>query len=104
MVKIQIISNNVRGLCEYAKRRNIFYQFHIKKTDIVMLQETHSTKQCESIWNTQWGNKIWFSHGTSAARGTAILIRKGFNCAVHNVIKDEEGRYVILYTVVGAKG
>ena len=63
----------------------------------MFLQETHSDVKTNKLWSTEWGNKIWFSNGATNARGVAIVFKKDFHCNVHNVILDENGRYIILY-------
>ena len=103
MGKIKVITSNVHGLKEHNKRRDLFYYFHKKKFDIVLLQETHSEQKTEKIWSTQWGRKIWFSHGSPTARGVAILFAKNFQVTVHNVIQDSNGRYIVLYVSIEGK-
>ena len=103
MSQIKVFTSNARGLGNYAKRRDLFHYYHKNNFHIVFLQETHSHKGIEKIWNTQWGSKIWYSHGTSQARGAAILFAKNLQYEVHNVILDEEGRYVILYCTIFSK-
>ena len=61
-----------------------------------MLQETHSDPNCEKIWKNEWGGEIIFSHGTTSARGIAVLIAKNSNMLVKNVYRDTEGRLIIL--------
>ena len=61
-----------------------------------MCQETHSTKDCEKIWQAEWGGNAIFSHGTSAARGICILYKKEFRNSVKNIYTDEEGRVIII--------
>ena len=84
----------------YNKRRDCFHFYKINKLDIVFLQETHSVKHNEKVWNTQFSSKIWFSHGTTQSRGVAILFSKQLEYTVHNVITDENGRYIILYCTI----
>ena len=103
MVKLKIMSNNIRGLSDYNKRRDLFHAFHKAKYDVILLQEVHSTKEIEKIYNTQWGSKIWFSHGSSQARGVAILFNKNLDYSIHNVILDTAGRYIILYCTINSK-
>ena len=43
------------------------------------------------------GEKIWFDHGTSNTKGVGILLSKNCQMTVHNVIKSDEGRFLILY-------
>ena len=54
-----------------------------RKADIIFLQETHSTVKTETQWNNEWGAEIITSHGSSNARGVAILIKAGFDCSIH---------------------
>jgi hypothetical protein len=60
-----------------------------------MLQETHSCKEHEQIWESEWGYKIIYSHGSSNSRGVCILFKNNFNLIIHDTITDDEGRYVI---------
>ena len=100
MVKLDIVTCNVRGLAQYAKHRDLFHTFRSAKNDIMFLQETHSTKAVEKMIHTQWGCKIWFFHGVSNAHGVAIISLKKLDCTVHNVITDGDGIYIILYCTI----
>ena len=103
MNNLRIATLNVRGLCDYGKRRQIFYMLHKHKFDIIYLQETHSESKDEKVWSSQWGSKIWFSNGTSSAKGTAILIDRKLEITIHNVEKCNSGRYVMLYCTIAKK-
>ena len=46
----------------------------------------------------EWGDPIYFSHGTAAARGVAIPIKRTSNVQVW---KDQEGRIIILDITYG---
>ena len=94
---INFITHNANGLANANKRRELFHYFHIKKYDICFVQETHSTKKCETAWSAEWGNKIWFSHGEQNSKGVGIPIHKRLGLVVHNVVKDTEGRYIMIY-------
>ena len=101
MANLLIKSSNVRGLRDDHKRREMFHLFHKSKYNIFLIQETHSTTDCEIQWRTEWGGDIYYSHGTNTARGTCILIEKSLGKQVHDVIVDAEGRYVILDIEIG---
>ena len=88
------MSINVRGLADSTKRRAIM-DYHRFNADVLIMQETHSTPDIESIWQNEWGSKIIFSHGTGAARGTAVLFSKKIEHMVKNIQKANDGRYVI---------
>ena len=98
----------MRGLSDVIKRRSIF-DFYRKRADIIVLQETHSCKGTEQIWEAEWGNKILFSHGETNARGVCVLIKSGTKIEVNNVYCDTDGHLVIfdveengrVYTCVG---
>ena len=103
MDNLRVATFNVRGLRDSAKRRDLFFYFHKKKFDILLLQETHSSKSQEFWWSSTWGSKIWFSHGETNSKGVAILFNKRCECVVHNVISSDDGRYLLLYVTVNKK-
>ena len=97
--KIDVITLNVRGLKDSKKRREIFRwlkRYHNGSNCIALLQETHSEEKNLNIWESEWGSKIFASHGTSNARGVAILLPKRYNFCIENEWKDEEGRIIKL--------
>ena len=85
----------MRGAANSEKRRAIF-DYHRKNADFLILQETHSTQECSNIWNSEWGGKGFYSHGTSNARGVAIFVQKQFVSKVTNVMTTNDGRVIIL--------
>ena len=68
-----------------------------------MLQETHSNVEVERVWRAERGNSIFYAHGTTAARGTCILIKNSCTHVLHNVSSDEEGRYLILDITISSE-
>ena len=84
----------MRGVANAQKRRSIFDKHRIH-SDILILQETHSTQEHESIWANEWGGKIIYSHGTSQARGIAILTSKEIFTNISNIETDSEGRLIV---------
>ena len=85
----------MRGIVESYKRRAIF-DYYRKNADILVLQETHSTPQCEKIWRNEWGGEVYFSHGTSSARGVAIFVTEKYVKSISNIFRDVEGRILIV--------
>ena len=59
-----------------SKCREIFHYLHKKDYNVILLHETHSTKNCEKIWSNELGRTIYFSHGEPNACGVAILVKK----------------------------
>lgn len=56
-------------------------------TDIIFLQKTHSCKEDERFWKSQWGDTIFFSHGSNHSAGVAVLF---------NRFASNEGWWIIL--------
>ena len=92
-MSVKIISLNAIGLRDTLKRRAVF-NFYRSRSDIVCLQETHSSTEDEIIWSTEWGGDIVFAHGKTNARGVCTLLPRGMkkeNCEI-NI--DQAGRMV----------
>ena len=88
---------NCKGQGDELKRKIQYQYARDMKADIILFQETHSTKGTENIWKNQWGNgQTWFSHGESNARGVAIHVTNKVNPKVHNITTDSEGRWICL--------
>ncbi len=47
------------------------------------------------FWKSQWGNELWFSHGTERSAGAAIL-KYCFSGSILHSESDLEGHYLIL--------
>ena len=62
----------------------------------VFLQETYSTEDVESIWKTQWQDKLYFSHGSNHSCGVMILVKDDVDFKLNSIISDDQGRYVII--------
>ncbi len=50
------------------------------------------------FWKSQWGNSIYFSHGTSQSAGVMVLLHR-FKEDVLNCVADENGRWIVFLTV-----
>ena len=95
-IDLKCLSVNIRGLNKALKRRAVFRWLHNQHCPFVFLQETYSSKECENIWQAEWGGEVFFSHGTKYSKGTMILINPKIKCKVENKICDKNGRYIIL--------
>ena len=87
------MSVNARGIANDKKRRAIF-DFHRTNSDILIIQETHSSANIEQCWQAEWGGRVIFSHGTTAARGIAIFLTKQVQDLVSNIKTDDQGRKI----------
>ena len=100
-IDVNVFSLNCNGLSDKVKRTSVFNHLKRKRKGIFMLQETHTTLNSEFTWKNQWGcKKVFFSHGTSNSRGTAILISSDYDVSVLKEFKDEYGRFIILDIII----
>ncbi len=99
---IKSFSLNVRGLrSNQKKRQKTFKQFRNKyKSGFVFLQETHSSQETENLWSKEWGGEILFSHGSTNARGVAVLCPTDIEYKIESVTRDSQGRYLIIKVTI----
>ncbi len=93
MANLKIFSYNCNGIgSNVSKRRQVFQYIRLKKADICILQESHSTKKMEKIWKAEWGGEILYSHGLSNSRGVCLLFKPGLIFTAHDIKRDTQGR------------
>ena len=90
MVKLKIITCNVRGMIDSVKRKKIFMYSKINQADVVFFQKTHSGKSCVNNCKSQWGGEMVFSHGTNKSCGVAIAFKRGLNIGIEKIDRDTE--------------
>ncbi len=73
---LSIVTLNVRGLRDSVKRKAIFLFCKRSAADLIFLQEIHSGETDVRFWRNQWGNSIFFSHGSNHSAGTAIILHR----------------------------
>ena len=96
MDKIKIVSLNVHGLRNGLKRRKVFKLLKDQRADICMLQESHGTAEVEALWNSEWGLRGLFAHGSSDARGVTTFVNKQIRYKITQVQSDKEGRFLVI--------
>ena len=74
------------------KRRSIFYFLKDQNCEAYFLREMYSELSDETIWRSEWGGVIFFSHGSTHSKGVCILMNPSLNCAFNNLQKDQNGR------------
>ena len=102
-IMFDILSLNVRGIREKKKRINIFswVRNHVSDQGVIMLQETHSTKDLESSWSSQLQcEKVYYSHGESNARGVLIAFQNDLDVTIKQKVCDENGRFIVLKCII----
>ena len=92
---LQIVTLNVRGIVDTVKRRSIL-NYYSDRANILCFQETHSTKEDEQIWKSEWHGTTIFSHGTSSARGVSIYLKDSLGYRLTQVERDEDGRFIVI--------
>ena len=91
-MSLKILSCNVCGLGDNTKRKKMFHFLKEHETDVVLMQETHSSKKTQKIWRNQWGANILFSHAETNAQGIAILFKRGLDIKIEKVDEIIPGR------------
>lgn len=92
---LSFISLNVRGLNNITKRKAIFWFCKDQKSQCIFLQETDSVMDNEKFWKIQWGDYIYFAHGTSQSAGVMILFSR-FPGNIMDHKKDTEGYWLMV--------
>lgn len=92
---------NVNGLQAKIKRRKVFTLLKEQILDVVMLQESHSTKDIEHLWQAEWGGNIFCAHGTTESKGVIILFRRGLVYSIKQIHKDSLGRALVMEVNIG---
>ena len=64
---------------------------------VFFIQESHSDRDVEKLWQKQWNGRLFYSHGTTSSRGVFIALRKNLEFKlVPPEICDPQSRYIIL--------
>ena len=96
-------SLNVKGIRDSSKRERVFTWCNDKKADVVFLQETYSTVDVEDKWSSLWEGPCYFSHGSNHSKGVLILINSHLDFQLQEVVKDTDGRYIIMQCSINGR-
>lgn len=94
-MSFSVLTLNARGLREAAKRKALFLFTRQFGSDFVFFQESHSKDTDIAFWKSQWGNEIWFSHGSEYSAGVSCL-KNNFAGDVLHTYCDEHGHFILL--------
>lgn len=78
MCKFKVGTLNLNGARDRVKRASLFHLIDIKKLDVVLVQETHSTPDLECEWMREWTGQVHLSHNTSCSAGVGLLFSRSF--------------------------
>ena len=93
--QIKIESLNCRGLRDIKKRLDFLDDFKKREINIINLQETHMTSKDLITLKKNWNCKFLIAGESNKALGVMIILNNNFEYKIHNVYKDNEGRYII---------
>ena len=85
----------MQGVRDMTKRKSFFLFCKGKNANIIFLQETHSKIEDITFGSKQWGDEVYFSHGTSRSAGVAVLL-KNFKGQVISHKADVNGHWLML--------
>ena len=93
----KLVSLNVNGLNHPIKRSKVMAKMKKEKNEIIFFQETHlSQVEHEKLKKFGYMNAYFSSFTGSSKRGVSILIHNSLNFESLKVIKDGEGRFVLV--------
>ncbi len=97
IMSLLLATYNVNGCHDTDKRQNTLQFLKSHNLDICLLQETHSTPDTESLWNTEWRGNSLFCHGTNTSQGLAVLFSENLNYDISSVGFPVQGRCIHLH-------
>ena len=96
MSSTKIITLNVKEINHVVKRRKLLSMLKKDRVQVALLQETHLTDTEHLKLKRDWVGQIYYSSFNSRSRGAAILIHKCLPFTLDKVVRDTEGRFVII--------
>lgn len=92
----KIASFNCNGINDFKKRKDVFEFLRKQNNNIYFLQETHLPQKQENFIRSNWGYSVWLAGSDTNRNGVAILFSNKFEYKVHNVIRDDDGHFLLL--------
>ncbi len=93
MSHLSLVSFNARGLRNNVKRKALFLFAKQFRADFCFVQEAHSAKEDMKFWTSQWGNSVWFAHGSEHSAGV-ITLKNRFSGDVLHTECDPAGHFI----------
>ena len=98
--KFKILTINVNDLNQSNKRVKIFNYLKSNKTDITLLQETHSTNESEKKWQKEWpGMSFWHTGPLTNGQGKQSFLQNFFEGKFNIYKKMSLGGFFLLFLV-----
>ena len=96
--ELKIVTFNTNGLGLFKKRKHVFDFLRKQSANIFLLQETHWKTEVENVIRSQRGFECIVAGPDCASKGVAVPFKNNFECKIHNILKDDEGRYILIDT------
>ena len=93
---ISIITLSVNGLNAPTKRHRLAEWIQKQDPYICCLQETHFTSRDTYKLKVRGWKKIFHANGNQKKAGVAILISDKRDFKIKNILRDKEGRYLMI--------
>lgn len=103
MVRINILSLNVRGLNSSIKRTRVLDLLHRKNIDVAFLQETHLIARDSQRMQNKRYIPITSSSCKSKKKGVTILYKRNSNFIIEHSGSDDDGRIAYCCTLIEGK-
>ncbi len=103
MVRINILSLNVRGLNAPTKHTKVLDLLHRNKIDVTFLQETHLIASDNQRLQNRHYIPIVSSSCNSKKKGVIILLKRNSNFTVEHTGSDNDGRVAYCCTWIEGK-
>ena len=78
------------------KRGNMFLTFSTNKVQIFSCYMKHTGKRTENVIRSQSGFECIVAGPDCASKGVAMLFKNSSEYKIHNILKDDEGRYILI--------
>ena len=95
--KLTILSANVNGLGDSAKRREFFLHIETANPDIICLSDTRFCPNIHDTIRNETNHYCFFNSLRSNARGVAVLIKKNCPILVESNYHDESGNLLWIH-------
>ena len=67
-----------------------------QSANIFVCYKKHTGKQAENVIRSQWVFECTVAGPDCASKGVAVLFKNNFEYKIRNILKDREGRYILI--------
>lgn len=92
----RIASHNVQGLNSPLKRRKYFQTASTQQMEVLLLQETHFPRSYNPSFVHLRFPQFFLANAEDKTRGVGIFLSKTVTFSTKEIIRDPEGRYILL--------